>query len=45
MKAKARMVESKDCLDFVEQGSQSDGLIREIEGTQYEWLGGVSRPI
>ena len=39
VKAKARMVESKDCLDFVEQGSQSDGLIREIEGTQYEWLG------
>ena len=37
--AKARMDESKDCLDFVEQASKSDGLIRGIEGTQYQWLG------
>ena len=39
VKAKARMDESKDCLDFVEQASISDSLSRGIEGTQYQWLG------
>ena len=39
VKAKSRMDESKDCLDFVEQASKSDGLIKVIEGTQYQWLG------
>ena len=39
VKAKARMDESKDCLDFVEQASKSDGLLIGIEGTQYQWLG------
>ena len=39
VKAKARMDESKDCLDFVEQASISDSLIRGIEGAQYQWLG------
>ena len=45
VKAKSRMDESKDCLDFVEQASKSDGLIKVIEGTQYQWLELVSRPI
>ena len=39
VKARARMVESKNCLDFVEEGSKVDGPIRNIEGTQYQWLG------
>ena len=39
VKAKARMNESKECLDFVEQASKSDSLIRGIEGAQYQWLG------
>ena len=42
VKAKARMDESKDCLDFVEQASKSDGLLRGIEGTQYQWLGDLA---
>lgn len=39
VKARARMVESKNCLDFVEEGSKGDGSIRNIGGTQYQWLG------
>lgn len=39
VKAKARMNESKDCLDFVQQASKSDSLMRGIEGAQYQWLG------
>jgi hypothetical protein len=33
------MVESKYCLDFVEEGYSSDGLTIDIEGSQYQWLG------
>ena len=39
VKAKARMVESKYCLDFVEEGYNNDGLTTDIEGSQYQWLG------
>ena len=39
VKAKARMDESKDCLDFLEQASKSESQIRDIKGTQYQWLG------
>lgn len=39
VKARARKVESKNCLEFVEEGSKVDGLPRSIEGTQYQWLG------
>ena len=38
VKARARMVETQNCLEFLEEGLKGEGALSGLEGTHYQWL-------